>query len=139
MSLRFLDSSVLLYAYSKTPSEASKRNAARAVLAQGAWAISAQVLQEFYANATRARAGAVVMLAPEVAAAVVAQLQVRTQTAIDAALVTQAIAISQRHRISCWDAAIVAAAARCGAKELLTEDLNAGQVIEGVAVVNPFA
>jgi len=43
------------------------------------------------------------------------------------------------HRLSFWDALIVATATRCGATTLLTEDLNAGQVLEGVRIVNPFA
>ena len=33
----------------------------------------------------------------------------------------------------------IAAAARSGAERLLTEDLNDGQMIEGVLVSNPFA
>lgn len=58
---------------------------------------------------------------------------------LDASLVQQAIALHERHQLSYWDGAILAAAVRSGAKELLTEDLNAGQEIEGMRVVNPFA
>jgi predicted nucleic acid-binding protein len=47
--------------------------------------------------------------------------------------------IQERHRISFWDGFIVAAAARSDAERLLTEDLNDGQLIEGVLVSNPFA
>ena len=39
--------------------------------------------------------------------------------------------------IGFWDALIVAVAARCGARRLLSEDLNGGQMIAGVAVPQP--
>ena len=40
--------------------------------------------------------------------------------------------------ISHWDALIVAAALHQGCETLLSEDLQDGQIIEGVRVVNPF-
>ncbi len=42
------------------------------------------------------------------------------------------------NQLSIWDALIVCAANRAGCRTLLSEDLNHGQVIGGVAVVNPF-
>ncbi len=41
--------------------------------------------------------------------------------------------------ISFWDALIVAVAARSGARRVLSEDLNSGQVIAGMTIHNPFA
>lgn len=139
MAVRFLDNNVLLFAYSKSPAEIRHRDIARALLLESNWRISAQVLQEFYVNAVRARAGEVAMLGREEAAVVVARLSELATVSIDAELVLKAIQISQSHQLSYWDGAIVAAAIRCGANELLSQDLNAGQVIEGVRVVNPFA
>jgi predicted nucleic acid-binding protein len=49
-----------------------------------------------------------------------------------------AFRIEDEASIGFWDALIVAAAARSGAKRVLSEDLNSGQVIAGVAVHNPF-
>ena len=40
--------------------------------------------------------------------------------------------------LSFWDALILEAALRGGADTLLTEDLQHGQRIEGLTVVNPF-
>ena len=40
--------------------------------------------------------------------------------------------------ISHWDALIVAAALHQGCETLLSEDLQHGQIIEGVRAVNPF-
>ncbi|NJS36414.1 MAG: PIN domain-containing protein [Brachymonas sp.] len=136
--LAFYDSNILLDAYSKTTSETHKRDIARQLLLASNWCISAQVLQEFYSNAIRARAGQIVMLNSAEAQMVVSNIASKVLCAVDEPLVQQAIRISQRHQLSYWDGAIVAAAVRCGADELVSEDLNAGQVIEGMEVVNPF-
>jgi predicted nucleic acid-binding protein len=133
--MHFLDTNILLYTISANPNESAKRHIAIDLVTPMNWVISAQVLQEFYANATRKRAGGISI---EAANTLLNQFLPRAKVVVDATLVAQAAQISQRHQISYWDAAIVAAAARSGAKELLTEDLNAGQVIEGVRVVNPF-
>lgn len=46
--------------------------------------------------------------------------------------------IENHWSLSWWDALIVAAARRCGARALLTEDLQHGMDIDGLVVVNPF-
>ena len=46
--------------------------------------------------------------------------------------------IAERHRLGVYDAMILAAARRAGCTCVLTEDLNDGQVIEGVTISNPF-
>jgi predicted nucleic acid-binding protein len=46
--------------------------------------------------------------------------------------------IGERNLLSFWDALIVASASRAGADRILSEDLNHGQVIEGMLVENPF-
>jgi predicted nucleic acid-binding protein len=133
--MRFLDTNILLYTISANPAESAKRQIAIDLVTPMDWVISAQVLQEFYANATRKRAGGISVQA---ANTLLNQFLPRAKVVVDATLVAQAAQLSQRHQISYWDAAIVAAAVRNGAQELITEDLNAGQVIEGVRVVNPF-
>lgn len=52
--------------------------------------------------------------------------------------VTRATEISELTRISFWDALIVAAAEEAEADELLSEDLNEGQTIAGIKVLNPL-
>lgn len=52
--------------------------------------------------------------------------------------VIAAAAWSSRHRVSFWDAQIVRSAAELRCDTLWTEDLDDGQVIEGVRVANPF-
>ena len=42
------------------------------------------------------------------------------------------------HRLQFWDALILATARRAGSSILFTEDLNDGQTVDGVRIVNPF-
>ena len=53
-------------------------------------------------------------------------------------LMLDAIETKQRFGISYWDAAIVTAAREMGCQTLYSEDLNPGQIYDGVTVVNPF-
>jgi predicted nucleic acid-binding protein len=50
-----------------------------------------------------------------------------------------ALKIREDHGLNFWDALIIASAASAGCKTLYTEDLNSGQTIAGVKVVDPFA
>ncbi len=50
----------------------------------------------------------------------------------------EAIRIADKNSISYWDALIVQAARKAHAGFLLTEDLNSGQKIEGVEILNPI-
>ena len=56
----------------------------------------------------------------------------------DAGASIEIIRIADRHRLSYWDAAIVHSAVNGGAATLHTKDLNDGQMIEGVRIVNPL-
>lgn len=50
----------------------------------------------------------------------------------------RAVEILETWQISFWDGVIVAAAERSGASELLTENLQNGQHIAGILIVNPL-
>jgi len=52
-------------------------------------------------------------------------------------LVLEAIEAKQRFGVSYWDAAILTAARQMGCQTLYSEDLNPGQVYDGVTVINP--
>jgi predicted nucleic acid-binding protein len=53
--------------------------------------------------------------------------------------VTRAVDLSELAQISFWDALIVASAEQAGAAQLFSEDLNDGQLIAGVKIVNPLS
>jgi predicted nucleic acid-binding protein len=50
-----------------------------------------------------------------------------------------AFEIEVRNKLSFWAALILSAAFQAGAHKVFSEDLNAGQKIVGITVVNPFA
>lgn len=52
--------------------------------------------------------------------------------------VHEAFRIEDEASISFWDALIVATAARSGATQVLSEDLDPDQIVSGVSVINPF-
>ena len=133
----FVDTNVLLYAVSTVPDEERKNDTARAILARDDLVLSAQVLQEFYVQATRATKPD--RLAHETAVNLAESwLRFRiVETTVP--LVQQALATAARWRISYWDAAIVEAARRGDCPEVLSEDLQAGMNFAGVTVRNPFA
>lgn len=132
----FLDTNVLVYA--DDLDAGPKRDRARAVVrehvASGAAVLSTQVLQEFFAIATR-KLG----LAPEVARARVEAFAQLDVVLIRTELIVGAIDLHRLRSLSFWDALVVRSAVAAGCSRLLTEDLNHGQVIEGVRIENPFA
>jgi predicted nucleic acid-binding protein len=133
---RFIDTNILLYSISRDPAEAAKRDIAIALLDAENIALSVQVLQEFYVQATRAtRPDA---LAHEIAVGLVRTwLRFKVQE-ITLPIMINALEIKVTHGLSYWDAAIVAAARALGCRELLSEDMSHGREVEGVTINNPF-
>lgn len=134
--MRFLDTNVLLYAISADPGERDKTERANRILASRDVGLSVQVLQEFYVQATRAtRRGA---LSHDHAARLVESFTRFPVLNLTPGLALAAMATCHRFQICYWDAAIIQAAAalRCGV--VLSEDMNDGQVYDGVRVQNPF-
>jgi len=137
MSRQFLDTNILLYAYD---SAAGQRHARAQELVldlarDHRAAISVQVMQEFFVNATAKIARP---LAPEQATA---RLAAFARWYVHAPLpgdVTEAAGLAGLHQLSFWDAMIVLSAIRLKCDTLWTEDLNSGQVIEGVTIRDPF-
>jgi len=55
-----------------------------------------------------------------------------------AAIFKSALQIRKIHGFSFWDSAIIAAASALGCDRIYTEDLNHGQLVGGLAIVDPF-
>jgi len=132
----FLDANILVYAQDRD--SAAKRRRSREVIAAlaeaGTGVISTQVLQEFYVAVTR-KLG----VAPLAAKSVLRTFRVFEIVQTSPDLIDSAIDGSVLNGIAFWDALIVAAAAASGCAVVYSEDLNAGQVIQGVRIENPFA
>ena len=136
VAARFVDTNVLLYAVSRESAEQPKADQARALLASADLVLSAQVLQEFYWQATRP-AGCTALSHQQARTLVVSWLRYPVQE-ITAALVLAATELASRYRISYWDAAIIEAARAQHCAVVLSEDLADGQDYGGVRVTNPF-
>ena len=131
----FVDTNVLIYAVDVF--DRRKHEAARAWRAE-LWKsnrgrISFQVLQEFYAKVTQKWPAA-----SNDARAEVRDLLKWKPVLVDDAVIERGWKIQDRYKLSFWDALIVAAARQASCRYLLTEDIQAGQEIEGMIVVNPF-
>jgi predicted nucleic acid-binding protein len=134
--VRFVDTNVLLYAVSRDPEEQDKAARANDLLAARDLALSVQVLQEFYVQATRA--GRPDPLTHEQASRLVESFLRFPVQDITTGLMLAAAATCQRFGISYWDAAILEAARSLGCDVVLSEDLSDGQDYAGVRVENPF-
>lgn len=137
MSTVFVDTNVLLYVVDDR--DLAKQARAREWLAvcwqKRCGRLSTQVLNEFYFNARKRFSG---VLAAGEARAEVRRYQQWKPWLIDQATVETAWAAESRWQINYWDALMIAAAQHMGCRWLLTEDLQHGQQIDKLQVVNPF-
>ena len=134
--MRLTDTNVLLYAVSPLPEEANKRRRARDLLRRPDLAVSVQVFQEFYYQATRpTRSG---RLTHDDALTFLGTLLKFPVQDVTLDLFQEAVVTSRRYRLSYWDGAILAAARALGCEAVYSEDLNHGQDYGGVRVINPF-
>ena len=131
----FLDTNILVYAVTNDDREQTKRQRALEIIEAEDFAISAQVLQEFYVTVTRKLAEP---LTPEQALDWISELDAFPCVAIEASLVKIAVETSVRYQTSYWDGAIIAAAESISSPRLYSEDLNHGQWYGSVEVINPF-
>ena len=133
---RFLDTNIVLYSISTDPAEQAKRRTAQRLLSERDNALSVQVLQEFYVQATRAsRRDAL----PHDVAVGLMRAWLRFPVAdITLAVMADALDIKASAALSYWDAAIIAAARALGCREVLSEDMSHGRTIGDVTIINPF-
>ena len=137
MSPVFVDTNVLLYAFDDR--DLVKQQRARQWIGE-CWTrrcgrISTQVLNEFYANARKRFATAI---SAADARAEVRRYQAWNPWLIDQPTIDSAWAVESRYQINYWDALMVAAAQHQACTLLLTEDLQHGQTIDKLQIVNPF-
>ena len=131
----FVDTNVLLYAMDKA--DMQKQHVAQSWRAE-LWKsrrgrISYQVLQEFYANVAQKWPAM-----RDQARAEVRDLLAWRPVPVDSGVLEQAWKLQDRYQLSFWDSLIVAGAKAASCRYLLTEDLQSGQDLNGVLVVNPF-
>ena len=133
----FVDTNVLVYAEDR---DAKGRHELARDLVVQLWetregVLSVQVLQEFYVTVTRKLKKP---LTSAKALDIIEQYLTWTIVENTGRLLTEAIALQQRVRLSFWDSLIVQAAIEARCDRLYSEDLNPGQTFGSVTVVDPF-
>lgn len=133
----FVDTNVLLYAFDESAEEKQRLadELTRRIWRSGNGCLSIQVLQEFYVNAVRKPP---MPLDAKKASDIVSQLVLWRVHEPKTEDVLTAIDLHREAQISFWDAMILQSASKLGCGVLYSEDLNPGQRIAGVEVVNPF-
>jgi predicted nucleic acid-binding protein len=131
----FLDTNVLVYAAAGRDDEPRKTVIARDIIATKLFGVSAQSLAEFYVAVARQIAQPLSLAEID---AWIERLASFPFTEVDANIVRAGIFLSRRYGIGYYDAALLAAADRLGAKIFFSEDLNHNQIYGSVRVVNPF-
>jgi predicted nucleic acid-binding protein len=134
--MRFVDTNILIYSLDLEPSQPGKTAIAQEILTGTDIALSVQVLQEFYVQATHARRPDA--LPHDIAARLIEKWQRFRIQDNTVAVLHSALKLKERFQTSYWDASILAAAKAARCRQLLSEDLNHGQDYDGVMVVNPF-
>ncbi len=128
---RFLDTNVLIYAFSE---DKAKADAADAILAAGG-SISVQVLNEF-AHVCRRKLS---LDWPEIEARLAVIKTLAGEVApVSVDMHEKAVELARDHSFAFYDALIVATALGLGCTHLLTEDMQHGRAVGGLLIENPF-
>ncbi|HEX3046761.1 MAG TPA: PIN domain-containing protein [Bacillota bacterium] len=136
MSKSFIDTNILIYAMDRA--DPLKQRQSRAIL-QGlldedhSGVISTQILQEFYVTASKK-----LKLDGILVKSILHNLENYEVVVVNPDLIEAAVDCSILNRLSFWDALVIVSAESASCDTLLSEDLNHGQIIRGVKVVNPF-
>ena len=133
----FVDNNVLVYAFDR--GDGARRERASKLIeelgASGRLRLSTQVFQEFLVTATRK---AKVPLPMGQALEILDALSRWPVFQVDVPAVLRAGELTRTASLSFWDALVVVSASRSGASVLYSEDMNSGEVVLGVRIVNPF-
>lgn len=133
----FLDTNILVYCFDSSVPD-KKRIALDLVLELWEWGkgvLSLQVLKEFFVTVTQKT---VFKMGYEDARRAVEDFLCWEIIYEDRDALKMAIRVSRDYRISFWDANIITCASLGGCSICYSEDLNDGQIIEGVKIINPF-
>lgn len=130
----FFDSNIFVYSIDEH--DVQKKEIAKQLLTQHkeSTVISTQNLQEFY-NASTKKLG---IEKSKMKQAVEQLSNAFPVQQITPAIILKAIDIQIKNSISFYDSLIISTASRSGCVVCYSEDFNAGQIIDGVKVINPF-
>ena len=133
----FVDTNILVYGHDRSAGQKHER-AARILLdlwETGLGILSTQVLQEFFVTVTTRIPRPLDL---DRAEEIIKDLFLWNVVVNDSRAILAAVDLQRRYRHTFWDSLIIQAAISGGAGVLLSEDLQSGQVIDSVTILNPF-
>jgi len=135
MSKIFIDTNILVYTCDNFEKEKQKqcRSLLKTIALDYIGVISTQVLQEFYISCVKK-----LKIEPLITKEILISYERFEVVQITQEVIKEAIDVSVLNKISFWDSLIVSAAqyAKCG--EIWSENMNDGQIIRGIKIVNPI-
>jgi len=139
MTPTFIDTNILVYAYD---ADAGDKHLIAQKILKECWEnesgyLSTQVLQEFYVAVTNARKLAS-PVSSRSARNVINAYHEWTVYRPNVEDIIVASELGERYRYSFWDSLVIIAAQNLGVRTLLSEDMQDGQRIGLVTIVNPF-
>ncbi len=131
----FVDTNILVYAQNNAEREKQLacRKVLEALVPTNQLVISTQVIQEFYNVATQ-KLGLDKLFVKNT----IEMFGVYETVTITPHIIFQAIDIHILNQLSFWNSLILSAAKSANCSMVLTEDMNDGQVINGIKIQSPF-
>jgi len=131
----FVDTNIFIYLFSKSDEE--KRGKCREFFNKAdinaQFVVSIQVINEFTAVMLQK-----FKIPTDEVKSIIDVMSSFELVEIDLSLIKSALDIKNRNQLSYWDSLIVSAAKSAHCNSILTEDLNSGQIIEEMEVLNPM-
>jgi|APHig6443717497_1056834.scaffolds.fasta_scaffold417159_2 predicted nucleic acid-binding protein len=128
-----IDTNIWVYAHLEKPGDAKFEKARQIVTNPVGLVVSVQVLNEYYSVMLKNSAD------DDLIQANIQTILKRYEICwFSAALLQRSFTLRNRYRFSCWDSLILAAAIESNCTRLYTEDLQHGQIVETVQIINPF-
>jgi len=130
----FLDTNIFVYCFDAD--NPSKQTIAKKLVSEGGWFVSWQVIQEF--SSVALHRFKVPLKSGDLSDYIALRLWPECHILPSQAIFNQAISIHGRYGFCFYDSLVLASALAGGAKTLLSEDLQDGQRIGSLEIVNPF-
>jgi predicted nucleic acid-binding protein len=132
----FLDTNILVYLFDNNFPKKKQvtKEIIKSILSDSVPFISTQVMQEFYVTLTKK-----LNIEPIVAKEALRFFKNFDVVNINEKLIAEAIDCSIINRLSFWDSLILVAAESVKCNLLYTEELNEGQIIRGIKIINPYS
>lgn len=131
----FVDSNILVYQFSETEPEKSElaNSLLLELMSENRMVWSTQVIQEFYAVMTKKYKVPSLQVKKIIEAYSSAECVINTPE-----IINKAIDIQILNTLSFWDSLVLSSAKNANCTTLLSEDMNAGQFVNGILITNPF-